>query len=86
MLVRFRQNLGSRDAEALGLDFHQCQIGMELQCREAAAAWLLKRKVAEEVKVVKAVSPPPSIAAAKLPDIKAESKSARKSFHYDKEA
>lgn len=81
MLVRFSQNLGSRDAEALGLDYRKCQTGMEVECQDRAAARLLEKRLAVEVKVVKAVSPPPSIAAVKQPDIQAESKPARKHTH-----
>lgn len=86
MLVRFKVNLGSLDAEPLGLDFHKCQEGMEVECSDKSAAWLLAKNIAEEVKVLKGVSAPPSIASAKSPDIKADSKPARKHSTLDKDS
>jgi hypothetical protein len=62
MIVRFKVNLGSNDAAPLRLDFQQCGKGKTTDVSEAAAAWLIKRGIAEAVEV-KAVAPKPTITA-----------------------
>lgn len=78
--VRFRTNLGSRDADALGLDFTKCQVGSEIETSVQVAERLEQRGIAEiterlpqepeavpEEKQVKAVPPKPEVAEAKPP-------------------
>lgn len=47
MRVRFRTNLGSRDAAKWGVDFRQCTAGAEVDMDDAAAEWLAKSGIAE---------------------------------------
>ena len=47
MVVRFRVNLGSMDAEKLQLNCRECQLGMELKVTKDTAEWLVSRGIAE---------------------------------------
>lgn len=59
MKVRFRTNLGSRDAESLKLDFRKCQDGDVLDVSDSVGAVLIKRGIAEAAsQPIKAVPPP----------------------------
>ncbi len=59
MLVRFKTNLGSIDAAAIGVDYKECLLGMERDISDApvvktkegvisAAQWLVTRGIAEK--------------------------------------
>lgn len=52
MLVKFKVNLGSNDAERHRLDFSKCQKGMTLECNDEAAGWLVAKGIATEVVAV----------------------------------
>jgi hypothetical protein len=41
MRIRFRVNLGSRDAAGLGLEFRECGEGSEADVPAKAAEWLI---------------------------------------------
>lgn len=82
MRVRFRNSLGSRDAERHSLDFRECVQGAERDVSEAAGQWLVRKGIATEVvlelpREIKAVPELPSISTADGPEIKAEEKPAR---------
>jgi len=75
MLVRFKVNLGSRDADEIGLEFAKCGAGMLLNVSDKVGAWLVSNGHATESPAeVKGVSDAPSIADSTEPTIKAESK------------
>lgn len=57
MHVKFNTNLGSVDAERLGLDFQSCLAGSSVDVPPDAAALLIDRGIAAPV--VKAVPAPP---------------------------
>lgn len=62
MHVRFRVNLGSRDAERHGLDFRLCEQGMMCNVPEKAGQWLVGRGIAHEVPAeIRAVPAMPEI-------------------------
>ena len=68
MKVRFKCNLGSRDAAGLELDHAKCAAGEELEVSKASAEILAKRGIAEivsESPKIKAVPKPAPIAEAK---------------------
>lgn len=83
MLVRFRVNLGSRDAESLGVDFRKCSAGMTCDVPDAAAQWLVKRRIAEPV-TVRGVAKPAEISQSKPAPLAAKVKPSEKTN--DKEA
>ena len=60
MKVLFSTNVGSLDAEAIGLDFKRCCEGMTLDVSDTQAATLLRRKFAVEVEIKAAPKPPES--------------------------
>lgn len=75
MVVRFRVNLGSMDAEKLQLDYRECQLGMELKVTQDTAEWLVSREIAEPkdieapaaaTKVIQAVPKAPEVKAVKV--------------------
>ena len=81
MKVKFRTNLGSRDAEALGLDHTKCGIGCEVECSDETAqvlsgrGWVdpieVKPKATPKAKAVAvATTPDPAIASKKADTIK----------------
>jgi hypothetical protein len=75
MLVKFKLNLGSRDAESRCLDSKQCGKGMECEVSEEAGQWLIRRNFAVEItKTVKGIADRPEIGVTKDPEIKAEQK------------
>jgi len=91
MRVKFKVNLGSRDAEKHSLDFKQCGEGMEGDVSESAGAWLVRNGIAGEVhRELRGVSAEPAIADASEPSIKAELKptptAAKKSAPHHKES
>lgn len=47
MKVLFRVNLGSRDAEHLGIDFRDCTCGAEVDLPDSVAEILVGRGIAE---------------------------------------
>jgi hypothetical protein len=62
--VKFRVNLGSRDAGCCGLDFAKCTADSEVYVSEDAAKWLTSRGIAVEVdepKKVKAIAKDPEV-------------------------
>jgi hypothetical protein len=71
MLVKFTTNVGSNDANPLGLDFKKCTEGALLEVRDETAERLLRRKFAVQVENVKGVSAKPAIADAKPAEIQA---------------
>src|SRR5690606_17914299 len=87
MRVKFRDNLGSRDAEKHALDFRVCGRGMECDVPDATGRCLVSKGFASEVsqdipavKVpleIKAVPDSPSIGEPVAPEIKADAKPAR---------
>lgn len=52
MLVKFKVNLGSMDAQRHRLDFRQCLEGAEVECNDEAAGWLVAKGIATEVVAV----------------------------------
>lgn len=80
MKVKFRTNLGTRDAEALGLKACECQDGCECDVKESVAAILCERGIAEAIEEkrcrpqkVEAVPAEPAIAEKKAePTIEAK--------------
>lgn len=78
MKVRFRTNLGSRDAVQWGLDHTKCLAGSELEVSSDTAEALQDRglaEITEKKKSVKAVPNKPAIAETKQPGIKGEEES-----------
>lgn len=63
MKVRLFTNIGSRDADMLGLDHAKCVVGAEISASDDASSWLVSRGYAEvvETKKVRAVSDDPSV-------------------------
>jgi len=64
MKVRFKTNLGQRDARNLGLDHAECVVDAEVTVDESVADRLVKKGIAEAIekpKTIKAV-PPKSVA------------------------
>jgi len=84
MIVAFKFNLGSNDAEPLGLDFKRCTKGSELTVNDSVGKLLVSKGLASEiVQPVRGVSDAPAIAEASQPTIKAEPLAAKskRSFH-----
>lgn len=87
MRVKFRDNLGSRDAEKHALDFRVCGRGMECDVPDATGRCLVSKGFATEVLQespaiklpleIKAVPDSPSIGESDSPEIKADTKPAR---------
>lgn len=79
MIVKFRTNLGSRDAETHGLDFRSCCEGMEVNISNKAGESLTRKGFAVEVlpTEIKAIPDKPSIGEAAAIDIKPEQKTTR---------
>lgn len=77
MHIRFKTNLGSRDASRCGLDFRECLAGATAEVKEAAGNWLINRGIAESVsqkpKAVTGAAPRPAIAESQPPEIKTTS-------------
>lgn len=72
MRLKFKTNLGSKDAELVGVDFTKCQKGMELEVSDKAGEWLIKNGIAAEVaKQIRGVAPEPELAKEVQPTIKA---------------
>lgn len=73
MRIRFKVNLGSHDAEPLGLAFGQCQQGAEIEVETEAGEWLISRGIAERLEAkprqVVGVSQRPAIAESQAPAI-----------------
>ena len=76
MKVKFRTNLGSRDADALSLDHAQCTDGAVVSVSPATGEALAKRGIVEVVEAekpkpveVKAVPVEPTIAKAESPAV-----------------
>lgn len=57
MKVKFRVNLGSRDAGPLGLYFEKCRTGETVDVGDDAADWLIKRGIAEQVDATRSTRP-----------------------------
>ena len=71
MKVKFRTNLGDRDAKALGLDGAKCTEGSVVSVSESAAELVISQGIAEAVekpKTVKAVAPKPAISKPETPE------------------
>jgi hypothetical protein len=49
MLVRFKVNLGSRDAAQFNLDWSTCLGGHELEVEKSAGEWLVSNGIADAV-------------------------------------
>lgn len=49
MKVKFTTNLGSQDAEPLGLDWQECRLGMELRVDDETGKHLIARNWAEVI-------------------------------------
>lgn len=85
MRVKFRDNLGSRDAEGHSLDFRECLHGTEHDVPDAVGRILVHKGIATEVaqdtpkaKVMPAVETPAEIKAIPdSPSIKADTTPAR---------
>lgn len=73
MLVKFKVNLGSLDAERQRLDFRKCVKGAEVECSDDAAAWLVAKGIAT---AVVAVAKPAAIQA--VPPARFETKNKHK--------
>lgn len=58
MLVQFKDNLGSHDAEPLGLDFKKCTKGARLEVRDEIGERLVRRKFAVLVEIEGAAKKP----------------------------
>ena len=72
MKVRFRTNLGTRDANRLGLDSEKCTVGSEVAVSESVAEVVVREGLAEklaEKKSVKAVPPKAVVSKPKTPEI-----------------
>ena len=68
MFVQLIDNLGSNDAEPLGLNFRECLKGATLEVAEAVGEKLLRKRLAVEVerpKTIRAIPPAPAIGKAK---------------------
>jgi len=67
MKVKFRVNLGSRDAIDLGLDYTKCTKDSELEVSLSSGEQLAKRNLVDvlDIPVIEAVPPKPAIAEAK---------------------
>lgn len=72
MIVKFRTNLGSRDANQLGLDHTSCQVGCDVDVKDPIAELLIARGIAEVLPKgkAKAVAPAKKIAKSKDSEIK----------------
>jgi hypothetical protein len=84
MIVAFKFNLGSNDAEPLGLDFKRCTKGSEQNVSDSVGKLLVSKGLASEiVQPVRGVPDAPAIAEASQPTIKAEPVVAKpkKTFH-----
>jgi hypothetical protein len=88
MQVRFKVNLGSQDAEPLGLDFQQCQAGATLEVADEAGEWLIGHGIAEYQKSKSVVGAPqrPAIAEAESPSIQAATNPGGKAGNKHKES
>jgi hypothetical protein len=75
MRVKFKMNLGSIDADKLGLDYRECQCGMTCEVCEEVGEKLVSGNIARPVVSddIKAVPDKPAIAEAKAPEITSES-------------
>jgi hypothetical protein len=60
MLVCFKVNLGSNDAQPLGLDYKSCGAGMKLEVSDKAGQLLVSKGIASEV-AIEAVAMPAEI-------------------------
>ncbi len=68
MVVRFTDNLGSRDAASYGLDFKLCTKGAEVEVADGTGSSLVAKRLAVEVsrpQEIKAVPAPPAISESK---------------------
>lgn len=73
MHLRFRVNLGSRDAERHGLDFRLCGQGMVCNVPEKAGQWLVSKGIAHEVPAeIRAVPAMPEIGRTDEPVVMSE--------------
>lgn len=76
--VKFRTNLGSRDAAELGLDYEKCQADKVVEVGAKAAESLSKRGIAEWLdepkQEIKAVPDRPAVADPKPVAVKGEDK------------
>ena len=78
MHVKFKVNLGSRDAESQGLKFTECTKDSELSVGEEVGRWLVSNGHAAEVaKPLRGVSAPPAIGEESKSTIKAEPATAK---------
>ncbi len=53
MLVVFKVNLGSNDAQTIGVDFKECTAGSQVECEDSAGKWLVANGIAADVTVPK---------------------------------
>jgi hypothetical protein len=92
MRVRFKVNLGSRDAERFGLHFEHCGKGMTPEVADEAGEWLIRHGIAEQLAAeptpepVVGVSPRPAIAEAQAPEIRSTTKTSPKAGNKNKES
>lgn len=90
MQVRFKVNLGSRDAERLGLDFDNCLAGTTREVQDKAGEWLIVHGIAEQLesklKPTVGAAQRPAIAEARSPEIQASSKPGTKAGNKNKES
>lgn len=57
MKVEFKVNLGSMDAERVGVDFRACTVGSVVDCGAAAGKWLVANGIAKELVISVPVVP-----------------------------
>ena len=84
MRVCFKVNLGSNDAQPLGLDYRSCGEGMKLDVSDKTGNWLVSKGLASEV-AIEAVAMPAEIQGVPV-EQKPSPVAAKKSTHSHKES